>query len=555
MPNIKTPNTLWSNFDLSLDTEVEKVFESTYSGVKIERVAFSGRDTGNGRVRIAAAFASSFKTPSPETVIIFPDSNDTIDFDTLKFFVKQGYSALMVDYRGEWEGCEFYTKYPENVSYANLAKCGRAKDFVDDSADKTSWYEWVAVGLYARKYVAERTQSDKIAVVGIRDGGEIAWKLGFAGQFSCIVPAGAAGWKAYNGISKYMPEEPNLDEERYRFIAGIDSQAYAPAVRCPVLMLCPAIDNRFDYDRAYDTFSRINPEFIKGSAIAYTINCNGGIDADGVKDMFLFFDKYLKNRQVFIPRPADVLVEVDENSNLVAKIVPDTQGVAEKSELYLAEDCTEPSLRAWERCPVKSENEFYINLFEKTATIFVLCRVQYANGFSVWSKIYVKKISGKFRNMRVKCRVLYSDKNDSDGFFAENTQDYAIGGMFFADDAVMPRLVSKGKGGAKGLHSECGLSTFKNNCQRYAPTSASVLSLDLYTDKSDTVTVTFADSASQTESFSCAVPVVGGVWQSFVLEAKNFKSANGTSLADFTGELKMTVSCRGEFVLNNVMWL
>ena len=117
------------------------------------------------------------------------------------------------------------------------------------------------------------------------------------------------------------------------------------------------------------------------------------------------------------------------------------------------------------------------------------------------------------------------------------------------------RLVSKGKGGAKGLHSECGLSTFKNNCQRYAPTSASVLSLDLYTDKSDTVTVTFADSASQTESFSCAVPVVGGVWQSFVLEAKNFKSANGTSLADFTGEFKMTVSCRGEFVFNNVMWL
>lgn len=555
MPNIKTPNTLWSNFDLSLDTEAEKQFESVYSGVKIERVVFSGRDTGSGRVRIAAAFASSFKAPSPETVIILPDSDDTIDFDTLKFFVKQGYSALMVDYRGEWEGCDFFTKYPENIAYANVSKCGRAKDFVDDSADKTSWYEWVAVGLYARKYVEERTKSDKIAVVGIRDGGEIAWKLGFAGQFSCIVPAGAAGWKAYDGISKYMPEEPKLDEERYRFIAGIDSQAYAPAVRCPVLMLCPATDGRFDYDRAYDTFSRINPDFIKGSAIAYTINCNGGIDSDGVKDMFLFFDKYLKNRQVFIPRPADVVVEVDENSNLVAKIIPDTQGVSEKSELYLAEDCTEPSLRSWERCPTKSENEFFVNIFEKTATIFLLCRVQYANGFSVWSKIYVKKISGKFRNMRVKCRVLYSDKNDSDGFFAENTQDYAIGGMFFADDAVMPRIVAKGKSGAKGLHSECGLSTFKNNCQRYAPNSANVLSLDLYTDKDDTVTITFADAASQTEKYACAVSVVGGVWQSFVLEAKNFKSANGTSLADFTGEFKMTLTCRSEFALNNVMWL
>ena len=91
--------------------------------------------------------------------------------------MSRGYSALMVDYRGEWENSEFFTKYPEDISYANTAKCGRTKDYVDDSADKTCWYEWVAVGLFAIKYLRERVQSDKIAVVGIRDGGEIAWKL------------------------------------------------------------------------------------------------------------------------------------------------------------------------------------------------------------------------------------------------------------------------------------------------------------------------------------------------------------------------------------------
>ena len=59
------------------------------------------------------------QTPVAGTVLIMPDSTQTIDEGLLKFIVKHGYAALMVDYRGEWEDCAFHTEYPENIAYAN----------------------------------------------------------------------------------------------------------------------------------------------------------------------------------------------------------------------------------------------------------------------------------------------------------------------------------------------------------------------------------------------------------------------------------------------------
>ncbi|MCX4287703.1 MAG: hypothetical protein OSJ68_10550, partial [Clostridia bacterium] len=155
----------------------------------------------------------------------------------------------------------------------------RRKEFCDESADKTSWYEWVAVGIYARKYLLEKTGGEEIALVGLRDGGEIAWKLAVAKKFACVIPVCAAGWLAYSGVSKYESDEQKLDNERYRFIAGIDSQAYAPYVQCPVMILCSTNDPRFDYDRAYDTFSRINAEYAGDSVITYSVQCDSSVGA------------------------------------------------------------------------------------------------------------------------------------------------------------------------------------------------------------------------------------------------------------------------------------
>lgn len=558
MPTILTPVSLWSKFNSSLDTAPEVVASAETNGIRYDRVYISGRATGSGRVKIAAVFACDAQSPAAETVLILPDSTDTVDEELLTLFVKRGYSAMMIDYRGEWKDCKFFTEYPAPVAYANTAKCGRFKDFVDDSADKTCWYEWVAAGIYARKYITERTGSDKIAVLGIRDGGEIAWKLGVADKFSCIIPVCAAGWKAYSDINKYSQDEPQLNSERYRFIAGIDSQAYAPYVKCPVLMLCSTNDARFDYDRAYDTLSRVNPEHIGESVIAYSVKLNSCIGIESVEDIFLFLLNHLKNRQVFTPKPAEIMVTADEEENLVARVGFDGHGKVESCKTYLAEDLSSSATREWFDCPLKrkiseSEQEFYLNVYEKTTSVIVLCEVKYSNGFTVFSKMSVKKIGGKFRNMRCKSRVLYSNKNGTDGFSSADMTSRLVGGIFVTDPDLLPKLVTKNKG-VKGLYSACGLETYRQNHPQFAPQNGNAFGIDLFCDKTAEVAITFTDLSSN-EDFVATVNVIGGVWQSFILECDAFKSASNSVLQSFTGETKLTVKCNVQFAINNVMWL
>ena len=558
MPNILTPVSLWGNFDKSLETEAETVSSETSDGVVLERVTFKGRDTGAGRVVISALYAYDEKSPSPATVIIFPDSSDTVDENLSRFFVGKGFTVLMVDYRGEWENCQFFTCYPENVYYANRARCERRMEFFDDTAVETSWYEWVAVGIYARKYAFERSQSDQIAVMGIRDGGEIAWKLGYAEEFGCIIPVCAAGWRAYAGVNKYMPDEPELNEERYRFIGGIDSQAYAPYVKCPVLMLCSTNDVRFDYDRAYDTFSRINPEFVGDSAIAYSVHCNESIGVKCVDDMFMFLDRNLKNRQVFIPKPAEVTVETDEDENLVARALFDDQGVVEACGMYLAEECVESSMREWVKCTPKSkispkEQVFYLDLYENTSTIFVISYAKYINGFTVWSRTSVKKISGKFRNMQSKSKVLYSDKYGNAAFSVNDYKKCSIGGIFLIDDSAFPSVTETAKG-VKGLYSKYGLTTYRMNNPRYTPAQGNLLKFDINCEENCRLKISLTDMISG-EVYSYVSDAVGGVWLNFVLESNLFKTSGGTALAAYGAHFKLTFDGESPFSINNVMWL
>lgn len=558
MSKILTPISLWESFKPSLSTLPTVLSSKEENGIVLECVNFSGRDTGSGRVLIAAEYAYDKENPSEETVLIIPDSKETIDEKLLKMFVQRGYSALMVDYRGEWENCDFYTRYPQNVEYANLTKVGRRYDFVDESAIETCWYEWVAVGIYARKYIKERTDNGKVAVVGLRDGGEIAWKLGVAENFECIIPVSAAGWRAYFGKSKFSSVELDLNDERYRFIAGIDSQAYAPYVKCPVLMLCTTNDERFDNDRAHDTFSRINDNFISESSIAYSVQSNGCIGAGCIENMFLFLDKNLKNRQVFIPKPAEISVEVDKESNLVATAVFDDQGIVDTCGMYIAEDCMETARRDWSECPLKNkispkEQQFYLNIYEKTSTVFVLCYVKYINGFTVWSKVVAKKISGKFRNMQSKCRVMYSDNYGIGCFAVADTDKCTVGGIFLAGEGATPKVVETSTN-VKGLFSEHGLTTFRMNNPKYTPSAGTMLKLDIISSATATITISFFDMYTN-EEYKDSIEIVGGVWQGLIAESNTFKNLNGASLPAFKSNFRFSITGPVAFAVNNIMWL
>ena len=557
MSTILTPSTLWKNFDLSLPLNDFVAGTDERDGVTYEHVRFSGRSVGEERVSICGVFAYACENPSSDGVLIIPDGRETVDEGLLALFVRNGYSALMVDIRGRWEGAKEHTVYPEGISYANYAEAGRYIDCVDESADKTTWYEWVAVGLYAGRYLSERLNSRNVGVVGIRDGGEVAWKLAFAGEFACIVPVCAGGWRAYRGYNKFGGGEPAFDEERHRFIAAIDSQSYAPYVKCPVLMLCSTNDPLFDYDRAYDTFSRINPDFIEDSVIAYSIRCNACIGVKSVKDMFMFLDKHVKQRQVFISKPAELVVGVDGESNLTAKVVADNAGEIDSLGVFMAEDCLNPVFRDWMRARpatnADDNREFFLDVYENTKVLFAISYVTYTNGFTVWSKITVKKLGGAFRNSRAASNVLYSSRNGVDCFSPASCKGYAVADTFFVGEEAFPEVIERGDN-LRGLYSPCGLTTYRLNNVRFAPAAGSVLSIDAYAERDcrmDLIALSITDG----EVYSASVTLVGGVWQNEVIESKLFKNSEGKALGDFSVGLRLTIKCSSEYAVNNVMWL
>lgn len=525
-------------------------------GIRYERVTFGGRDTGEGRVTIFGVIASCASAPSKDGVLILGDSKQPIREDLLKLFVESGYTVLQVDYVGEREGVKDYTRYPSVISYANEEKSLRYKQFVDESADKTAWYEWTAVGIYAKKYFAARLGNDNIGLVGIRDGGEIAWKLAYAEKFACAVIVSACGWKAYEGYGKFSNSEPQFDDERYRFVAGIDSQAYAPYIKCPVLMLCTTNDSSFDYDRAYDTFSRINPDYQGQSAITYSVNCDCRIDNRSTKDMFMYLDCFVKGRKIFIPKPVEIGVVVDEEDNLVIRAQCDEQGILEECGVYVAEDCLESPLRSWAKIPFKrnlgeNEREFFMNLYEKTKLLFVLGYAVYSNGFTTWSKLAVKKVSGKFRNSRTKSKILYSVRG-SNSFGAADLSDKAVGGIFMTDDSFEPTIITEND--LSGIYSPYGLSTTRSYSPQFAPEGDSILRFDICPEENSLCRVTLV-SGDNSMNYSVNLKLVGGVWQKIVLDSKLFKNAEGVALEDFEGCKTITIVCDKKYALNNLIWL
>lgn len=557
MASILTPISLWKNFNDKLEVMPVSLGERIEDGIKFDYLNFSGRDTGMGRVTIFGILASKEVNPVRECVLILCDSLDEIDENLLAYFVKKGYNALCVDYGGERDGVERYTEYPNNVKYANAIECGRHKDFVDETANKTCWYEWVSVGIYARKFLSEKFETEDIGLVGIRDGGEIAWKLAAVANFSCAVTVSASGWLAYRGYEKFLGREPEFDDERYRFVAGIDSQAYAPYVRCPMLMLCTTNDDSADYDRAYDTFSRINPEFLRQSAITYSINCGSRVDVRSTDDMFLFLDSNVKDRHVFMPKPVQVSVFVDENDNLIARAVSDNMGIIERCGVYYAEDNFDFATRDWAAAPLKrqinaSQSEYYLNIYEKTTTLFVLCYAVYSNGFTIWSKLTVKKTGGNFRNSRSKSNIIYTNKSGTEFFSLADCSDYAIGGMFLTDDDVLPKIVTMD--GLKGIYSKCGLMTNRINCLQFMPDKDSILKFDVCSQDDMSLEVSVRNRADG-NVYSVKLYVLGGLWQSQTLRAKVFKNQNGVSLNNFIGCEALSVKGGGEYAINNLIWL
>ncbi len=555
---ILTPVTLWKDFDESLPLMEQVVSERRERGVVFRDVNFYGRDTGMGRVKIFARYVFPAEAVKFPAVMILFEAGLPFDESFIMRFVEAGYGVLAVDYCGERPE-SLYTVYPARVDYANFVRAGRRLDHCDDTAKETSWYEWAAVARYAVKYLRSKEEVSSVGAIGLRTGGEVLFKIAPYSSLDCMVSVCAAGWLAYRGIEKFGGEkQPEFDEERHRFIAGVDSQSYAPHIGCPVLLLSAINDKAYNYDRVYDTFSQIAPSVEK--AILYSAHGNGLLGSHSLKDIDLFLAKHLRKRNVFVSRPIEFGVEENGAGELVIRGKFDPAGEIKEFGIFYTENVAAFKTRDWTRV-LGSHDDLHGNeglvplpLFSGSREALVYAFVNYANDFSVTSKISEIHVTKEYANSKRKSRILYAEEDGRNGFTSFRRRARAVADCF-AEDPVAAKILP-GYGGIKGIAVGSGIISYRVGEPRFRPPEGVSFRFDAWSKSNTRLKVIFFRDEEELAGFGCEVPIAGGgKWKGILLDPSDFKSETGLPLGSFEGIVSVVFLSEDETLINNVIWI
>lgn len=559
-PTILSPVMLWENFDATQPLKESAISEEVFDNVVYREVYFSGREVDDGRVRIFGVYAKSKSTgrkSNKGAILILPDFCDTINYDVINLYVRQGYSVLMVDYRGEYADAENYTKYPASISYANYSNVSECVDTVRTNAKHTCWYEWASVAKYAVSFLKTCQEVERIGVLGIKNGANIGWILcGTDARVDCFVPLFGAGWRGYKGIYKNGGEDLRADDGNLCFLAGIDAHAYAQYVKCPVFYMTATNSPDFDFDRSIDTMMRINDGVIKYTNYApffrdvLNKNCKRNVD--------LFFAKYLVDFKLVFPNEPILSCMVDEDLvSCELELEVSELNKPKNVSVYVAEGGVNPSNRDWQLATQeKGLREDKINFSYKISGncdfITLYAVVEYRSGITVSSNSISKKVSSISPYPK---KLLYSAKDKDVVFSTYNLKDKSSAGLYFENDDGI--LVTTCANGISGVYSPYGsIVSYKINNQNISINSNSIVVSDVYAEEYISLKVVFMVEISPTETadYSCVLQLKGGnIWQNVSVKASEFKNSMRLSIKDFSKVVGIRFEAENKCVFNNVL--
>lgn len=557
---IYTPVTLWEGFSLELPMVEERVEEFEKNGIIFERVVFSGRTTEKGRVKIYALAGRDKRKAKLPGLLFMSSYSRSPDEDTVEYFAKLGYYVLMPDYRGPFGGETHYTEYPEDIAYANATAEKDGIHRVEIDAKHTCWYEWSAVAQYAAYYLKTRPQVSGIGAAGLKHGATILWQLATLDKdLKCFVAAFSSGWRAYRGYYKFSDcSEPELNDESYKYLAGIEPQSYAQYVKCPVLMLANTNNRFYDADRAYDTIARIPAEL--NARVNYAPQRGKTLDGHCAKDMELFLAKYLKGTDAVLSAMPEISVEVLDGAIFV-KADAERENLADLC-LYAAEETVNPALRCWnfKALAVKKEGSATVYRYlpyGRSGQAMFFAQARYKNGFTVSSRIAARKFTPEE----------IPNENKSNIVFSSRENKYMMNPAALSADGLLSWLqteerdyieIKKGAFDIEGVTSEGGIKSLKINAAADKPKETSILLADAYIPAGGRLTVKLvADLYSEEKrEYSVFADVGGGeVWHKLSFPVQKFKTAEGMILKSMDKINMIVFECEGEYLLNNVLWV
>ncbi len=550
-----TPVSLWKNFNCDEPLQASKIGEMRYDSIVYGEYYFSGRTTKSGRVRIYGLYVTPNDSKKHSAILYIPEITEKVSYEQINEYAKLGYCVLAVDLYGKRGGGEEnFTSYPEDVSYANYENRGRHLDYVDTDATETSVYEWVAVCKYALKFLRSMEDVDRIGVVGVKEGANLAWQIAATeNDLSLAVMMFGAGWSAYRGIHKYSDKDIVMDDERRKFIAAVDAHAYAQYVKCPILYLTATNSDSFDFDRANDTLARINPE--TEYSFSFAPNFNSYLDEHCKKDIEVFLSKYF-NDSVKSLAKAPKLVAEQSNSYISFDLYFDEPERVEECKVFLNEGVLDPSVRNWVTCQVadsskegEGEVKFDYVISGNPEQIFALAVVKYKDGTSVCSKLMRKKTGGILPK---RANLIYSGKSGIDGitFYDKNSQESGI----FVNLSDCIQMV-KGADGISGVYSRFGLVSYKFGEPACRMDENSIIKLDVYNDEYCNLKITMVSKSGEDrrEFYYTKELDAGNIWKNIVISINEFKTPEGMGIRNFDEIFALRIYSESKYAINNIL--
>lgn len=576
-PIILSPVMLWENFNPAEPLNESNVGEDVYGNVVYREMYFSGRNTsdvsnaaGNSqskdefsnsdRVRIYGVYARSRTTgkrSNKGAILILPDMCDTVNYEVINIYVEQGYSVLMLDYRGEWDGVDNYTKYPQAVAYANYKNVMNNVDDVDMSAKRTCWYEWAAVAKYGITFLKSREGVVNVGVLGIKNGANVGWMVcGTEKRVSCFVPLFGSGWRAYRGIFKNGDEELTTNDNKLRYLAGVDAQVYSQYVNCPVFYLTATNCPDFDFDRSSETLARV-PKDVE-NYIYYSPTFRDVLDDNSKRDIDLFFAKYLIDFKLAFPdEPALTCTINGDKINFDLKLDYSELKRPKHITVYVAEGGVNPANRDWQTAtPLKGLREdnkqFAYTISGNCDFITAFAVVEYRNGITLSSKSVSRKVSadGELRQKK----LLYCTKDKTGSFTAYSLKDKSLGGLFFKEGLAVE--YSLGANAISGVSSGYGLVTYCLNNRNTPINSRSIIMFDLYTAKFTQLDIVIMVESAPLETIDYVAHLElkgGAIWQKINVNVCDFKNTARLSVKDYDKVVGIRFESDNKCVFNNIL--
>lgn len=558
--NILTPVAIWDGFKINTIPECTVIDQKSEGALSIARCYIDGRQVNEKKVKIFVTITKSESQKAKPTIVIVEDFCVGYDERLAIDLVEKGYNVVSIDIAGKKETTDYYTEYPEEIDYANYQTAKERLYKVEKDVVQTCWYEWGCAVRYVLKYLKSQNDITKIGGLGFSESATTLWHVaGFDQSLSCVAFALNAGWLSYRGINKYEGQiEPQFSDNTFKFHAGVEPQAYASHVLCPVLMLSATNSNDFDNDRANDTLSRIDKSVY--SAVHYSIGYTDRVSGEGYGDLLLFFDNYLKSGKRIMPNEPEIKMDfVDGKAKINVKA--DENNLKEIC-VFVSEGVVEPAKRSWVliNTPIESTKDgcvFEYEPYHESKILTAFARIEYKKGFVIGSSIVCKKFNAEEVNKGYKSKVIYSSRNEGSEsiFFASFHSEEDCYKINLSPEKTVQVL--KGPMDMLGAYSKWGLLTFKINSVKDKPNVDAMLMFDCYTKEDNVITVKLiADYFGNKIEYVAKVNVLGGeVWHNVKLEKSKFKTAEGMNLKSYDKINAIEFNANGAWLINNALWV